>query len=317
MASLERQVTDTVVMVRPERFGWEEETAETNRYMRRPEELDPPLTVNDIPIRARAEFRAMVDLLRGRGISVMVLPSPQGQDVPAAVFPNNWFSHHADRRLVVYPMLARVRRRERQIRVLLDHLKAHGVATHEVIDLSLYEEQGLALEGTGSMVLDRAHRVAFALASQRTSEQVFDVWCRLMDYEPIHFHAYDEAAYPIYHTNVMMAIGEGFAVVCPETIADDSERSFVLRKLAYLDKEVIAITRPQLRAYCANILQLQTTAGDRVIVVSQTALAEFGRDQVRRLERNGALIPVAISVIEAIGGGSARCMLAEVFRPAG
>jgi hypothetical protein len=310
------QTTDTVVMVTPDQFRWEDDTAADNKYMRRPEDLTPPISAEDVPSLALAEFRAMVQALHEHHIFVLVLRSPWQRDTPAAVFPNNWFSHHGDR-LVLYPMRAQIRRDERQPAALRALLEEAGIPTPEVLDLSQHEDDGLALEGTGSLVLDRVRRVAFAVESPRTSEVVFREWCRRMEYEPVFFHALDafgETDYPIYHTNVVMSIGEQFAVVCPDTIKDATERAMVQRKLASLDKEVIEIDGHQLRAYCANLLQLRTTQGGQVIVLSQTALHALRDDQRERLARHGTLVPVAIPVIEGIGGGSARCMLAEVYR---
>ncbi len=311
---MESQLTDTVVMVTPDQFRWEEETARDNKYMKTPEELH--IRPQDVPIDALREFRQAVAMLETHGVSVLVLRSPWKEDTQAAVFPNNWFSHHQGGQIVVYPMRAKVRRNERQRPQLQEALQESDIQIGEKIDLSSYEHEGLALEGTGSLVLDRAQHVAFALESQRTDERLFRKWCDLMEYKPVWFHAYDdeENGYPIYHTNVVMAIGEGFAVLCPETITDAYERATVLGQLADLGKEIITISLKQLRAYCANILQLRTEQGSRVIVLSQAALDEFGDDQKRQLERHGDLVAVKIPVIEGIGGGSARCMLAEVFR---
>jgi hypothetical protein len=318
MSDMESQLTDAVVMVTPDQFRWEKETADTNKYMRTPGELAEPISPEDVAVKARPEFVGMVDALETVGVSVLVLRSPWRAvtDTPAAVFPNNWFSHHQGGQIVVYPMRARVRRNERQLPQLQKALQEFDILVGEIIDLSSYENEGLALEGTGSLVLDRTQRVAFALESQRTDERLFRKWCDLMGYRPTWFHAYDkdQKNYPIYHTNVVMAIGEGFAVICPETITDAYERATVLGQLADLGKEIITITLKQLRAYCANILQLRTEQGGRVIVLSQAALDEFGDDQKRQLERHGDLVAVKIPVIEGIGGGSARCMLAEVFR---
>jgi hypothetical protein len=310
--AMESQLADTVVMVTPDQFRWEGETAETNKYMKRPEELG--IAAAEVPILALREFRAMVHALESHGVSVLVLRSPWETDAPDAVFPNNWFSHHREGQLVLYPMQAPVRRNERQPVALLRTLAEAGIAAPEVIDLTTYERDGLALEGTGSLILDWPHRVAFALESARTSKPVFDDWCRRMGYEPVFFHAVDEQEYPIYHTNVVLTIGESFAVLCLDAIPDTSERELVQRKLAELGKNVITIDRQQLRSYCANLLQLRTRQERRVLVLSQSALDAFSPDQRQRLERHGELVAVSIPTIEGIGGGSARCMLAEVFR---
>jgi hypothetical protein len=308
------QLTDTVVMVTADQFGYDTETADTNAFQVRPDVSD--VTSQTIPEAAVVEFQRMVETLQSHDVRVVTLPSRSDADTPSAVFPNNWFSHHADNTLVLYPMLTPSRRAERQPDALLAVLRQVGIASPEAVDLTAFETDELALEGTGSLVLDRAHHVAFAMESPRTNRRVFDVWCARMGFEPFFFHAYDAARMPIYHTNVVMSVGVDFAVVCPESIHDAAERGALLAKLEELGKEIVSISLEQLYAYCGNILQLRSRHGEPKIVLSRTAASAFSQERRRALERHGELVIVDIPTIERYGGGSARCMLAEIFAPA-
>lgn len=309
--SLSPQLTDTVVMVSPDQFGYNPETAETNVFQNKPQQAAEAL--RDA---ALAEFNGMVAALRARGVHVLVLPSPADAVTPDAVFPNNWFSHHADGTLALYPMLTPNRRAERQPQALVSLLASANIPAGETLDLSAQEANGQILEGTGSLVLDRAHNVAFAMASPRTTKKAFDAWCSHMGYEGVFFHAYDQDSLPIYHTNVMLSIGEGFAVCCMEAVKDETERSLLESKLTAYGRELIAVTLPQVYAFTANILHVKNAVGERLIVMSQSAYDAFTDLQKQQLARYGELLPVKINVIEQTGGGSARCMLAEVFSPA-
>jgi len=302
------QLTNTVVMVSPDQFGYNPETAETNVFQNKPQQAAAAL--RDA---ALAEFNGMVSALRARGVNVLVLPSRADTVTPDAVFPNNWFSHHAGGRLALYPMLTPNRRAERQPQALASLLAAANIPAGEVLDLSAQEAGGQILEGTGSLVLDRAHKVAFAMASPRTTRAAFDAWCAEMGYEGVFFHAYDKDSLPIYHTNVMLSIGEGFAVCCMEAVKDEAERTLLESKLIAYGRELIAVTLEQVYAFTANILHVKNAVGERLIVMSQSAYDAFTDAQKQQLAKYGELLPVKIDLIEQTGGGSARCMLAEVF----
>jgi hypothetical protein len=303
----EQQLASCVVMVSPDRFGFNAETAVSNPFAHQPEN---EAAIHDTVLR---EFRGMVATLRGQGVRVLCLPSRAGVETPDAVFPNNWFSHHSDGTLVLYPMLAPNRRAERQPVALKRVLATTQIIPPTVVRLTRNEQRGIILEGTGSLVLERVHRVAFAMESPRTNRALFDRWCRRFGYEGIFFHAYDAAAMPIYHTNVMMSIGREFAVVCDAAIIDPAERALVLGRLRDLGKAIVSISSEQMHHFCGNILQVLTIDGKPKIVLSQTAFQAFQPQQREQLAMYGELIPVAISTIERVGGGSARCMLAEVF----
>ncbi len=217
--------------------------------------------------------------------------------------------------LIVYPMLTENRRAERQpeaVASLLEHL---GAKPAEIIDLTAQELKGNFLEGTGSLVLDRVHKVAFAMQSPRTTTAALELWSKTMGYEPFLFHAYDKHSRPLYHTNVFMNIGEGFAVACPESIASDEERQSFIRKLGSLGKELIAISLDQAYGFCGNVLQLKSKDGSAKIVLSETALHALSTHQREQLRKHGQLVTIAIPTIEAVGGGGVRCMMAEIFPP--
>ena len=306
----ERQTTSTVFMVSPDDFAFNVETAGSNRFQDRSAEGA------DARRKAMLEFDAAVAELGKAGIRVIRMASRADVKTPDAVFPNNWFSVHAleggPRVLVGYPMLAPNRRAERRLAELQGRLSADGLPVDEVIDLSPYEEKGMFLEGTGSMVLDRANRIAYAALSPRTDPAVLQEFARRMQYRPVSFRSHDAGGGLVYHTNVMMSVGSRFAVVCAESIRDPRERREVLDQLKRSGKEVIPITQSQMGKMAGNILELRTERGP-LIVMSRTAYDHFTPEQRARLQRFGTLLPLAIPTIEAIGGGSARCMLGEVY----
>lgn len=295
-------------MVTPLHFGFNPQTAITNLFQHQPNN-----SANHIQKRAQTEFNQMVNLLKKEGINVLILPSPKDSITPDAVFPNNWFSHHEDGKLVIYPMLVQNRRDERQLNKLQSLLLSVNISINNVVNLTDDENQGHALEGTGSLVLDRVVQVAFALASPRTTRRVFDKWCQIMGYQGVFFQAFDGGGLPIYHTNVIMHIGREFTIVCLESIEDVKERKLIKNKLKNLGKELIEINLEQTYKFCGNVLQLKSKEGRSKIVMSQTAYKGFAAQQRKLLNKFGDIIAVNIPTIERVGGGSARCMLAEIF----
>lgn len=305
------QLTNKVIMISPDQFGFNSQTAGSNDWQNIPPD--------EKAARANAlkEFVTMVKTLQKEGIEVTILPSRKEAITPDAVFPNNWFSIHTDEKnqkskIIIYPMLTPNRRAERQVEELLKKLETIGISNPEIIDLSSDEKNEQILEGTGSMVLDRKHKIAYALASPRTSKAEFAKWCRLLSYEGIFFHAVAKTTgNPIYHTNVAMSIGNGFAVLCSEAIPAE-ERNKVVNSLKKHD-ELIEISLDQLAKFAGNILHLQSLNGNPKIVMSKSAYDTFTKEQKQTLQKYGKLIPVDISTIENVGGSSARCMLTEVF----
>lgn len=302
------QLAQRVILVRPTGFRFAGESAATNAFQRNI--ADP-----DLRRKAAAEFDALVDALLLRGIGVTLL-DPADPLAPDAVFPNNWFSTHADGGLVFYPMATLARRSERDPR-LAGRLSQDGFRCDLCLDLTVHERDGLALEGTGSMVLDRKARTAYAAISPRTSLTVLQDWCARMGYRPLTFTATMDGtpeATPVYHTNVLMSVGERFALVCMEALPLLEERHRVAAELAKAGRELVQIDLGQMHAYAGNILQLAHGA-DRFIFLSARAHAAMRPDQLRQLGMHGELVPVPVPTIETVGGGSIRCMLAENFLP--
>ncbi len=306
------QTTNTLLMISPDQFGFNDQTATTNPFQK-----DTPLTKMAPRDQALTEFNSMVATLRNHGIEVITCPSRTDVQTPDAVFPNNWISFHSEipgTNVVLYPMLAPNRRAERQLEKVKEMMPWIDINPEKVLDLTGFENSGQFLEGTGSLVFDRLNKVVFAAESPRTSYDVLDVLCKQTGYRAVKFHAFDREKKPIYHTNVVMGIGAGFSVVCLESISNRKERTNVEFRLNDLGMEVIDITLDQLHAFCGNVLEVKSTNGRSHILMSVTAYDAFTEQQRRRLMTPvDKLIPVNIPTIETIGGGSARCMVAEVF----
>lgn len=303
------QLTDTVVMISPDQFGFNPQTAASNNFQHK---LD--ISAQEIQKRAMTEFENMVVLLRSKGVDVLTLPNRRGVVTPDAVYPNNWFSHHAGGILIVYPMLALNRRLERQTQELKKLLSDNDIPVSKLFDITSHEADGHILEGTGSMVLERKNKVAFAMASVRTDKLEFDAWCRMMGYEGVFFHALDSSKFPVYHTNIAMNMGQEFAVVCLESIPDEVERKNVEQKLKTLGKDLVIISVAQIHQYCGNVLQLVSRDRKPLIVMSKTAHDAFTKENREIFSKYGELVVAEIPTIEQVGGGSARCMMAEVFK---
>lgn len=307
------QCTDTVLLVRPAAFGFNADTAATNRMQR-----DAALAPADAQARACAEFDAMVGALRSEGIEVCVVDDTREPRKPDAVFPNNWVSWHTDGTVVLYPMCAPNRRHERREEIVQQVAAATGFVVRRTLDLTAHERQGRFLEGTGSLVLDHVARVAYACRSARTDERVLAQWCEAMGYSPELFTAVDRGGVPFYHTNVLMGIGRHFVAIGAGCI-DQADRARVLSRLAASGREIVELSLDEIEAFAGNLLELATwdeALGDSsVIVLSATARARLAPARYARLAAcSDVLLPVPVPTIEQLGGGSVRCMLAEVFR---
>ena len=261
-----------------------------------------------------SEFDGLAKALQHAGVEVLIAPDTSQPAKPDAIFPNNWVSFHYDGTVVLYPMLAPNRRAERREDILEQVVRGGRFRVSRTVDLTHREAEGKFLEGTGSLVLDRAHRVAYASLSPRTDLDVLGEFAQLLDYELVTFEAQDAAAQPVYHTNVVMAIGTGFAVVCGEAIAQPLHRDAVFNKLRAAGHDIVDITQRQMQEFAGNLLELSPASG-RVIALSTTACRSFGSAQRRILESHADLVPVSIPTIERIGGGGVRCMLAELHLP--
>lgn len=297
-------------MIRPVAFRMNEQTAVNNYYQKVVDSL-LPATVN---AKAQQEFDAFVEKLRAVGVNVIVVDDTLSPDTPDSVFPNNWVSFHENGDVALYPMFAENRRSERREDVL-DLLEDHGFVIDNIVDYTSAEEDGIFLEGTGSLVLDRENHKAYCALSPRADEELVIEYCEDFDLGPVIFEAFqtvDGERVHIYHTNVMMCIGSTFAVICVDCIDDKTERKMVLSNLRQDGKEVILLTENQLNHFAGNMLQVQGS-GKSYLVMSDSARSILTADQVSKIEKHTEILTANLDTIEACGGGSARCMMAEVF----
>ncbi|MGJ8685327.1 MAG: citrulline utilization hydrolase CtlX [Nonlabens sp.] len=306
-----KQITDTVFMVRPVQFRLNEQTAVNNYYQ------DEGIKIIDQNTKAQAEFDAFVKALQEKGVKVIIVSDDEKNDTPDSIFPNNWISTHQNGDIALYPMFAENRRLERRPEVL-DLLEAEGFSINNIIDYTSAEEEGFFLEGTGSLLLDRVNKKAYCSISPRADEELMIEFCEDFEYTPVIFTAFqtvEEKRLPIYHTNVMMALGENYAVICLDCIDDKKERKSVLYHLKETGKEVITITEAQVNAFAGNMMQVHNAAGDKILVMSDQAYQSLTPDQIKKLEKYNQILHPSIETIETLGGGSVRCMMAEVFLP--
>lgn len=303
----DRQCADAVLMIRPAQFGANPETAMSNLFQRG---AAPP----EASLAARREFEGLVGRLAEAGVAVHVADDSAKPAKPDACFPNNWISFHADGSLVLYPLMAASRRAERREEPI-ERLRAAGFRTTRTIDLTAWEGHGEYLEGTGSLVLDRCHRVAYACWSPRTTPRALGDFASRLGYRVISFDAVGPGGQAIYHTNVMMAIGAGFAVLCPEAIPDPEQRASVVDTLEQTGHEAVAISVAQMNGFAGNLLALRSADGEPLIAMSAAAWECLGPRERLALERRGRIVTAPIPTIERYGGGSVRCMIAEVFLP--
>lgn len=306
------QITNTILMVRPVAFRMNEETAVNNYFQE-----DLSVKNNQINENAQQEFDAFVEKLKAKGVNVIVIEDRLDQDTPDSIFPNNWISFHKDGTVGVYPMFAENRRRERREDVF-DILEERGFFIDKIVDYTSAEEEGIFLEGTGSIILDRVHNKAYCALSDRADEDLFIEFCEDFDVFPVLFTAkqsVDGKRLPIYHTNVMMALAETFAVICLDTIDDKKERKMVKDHLKQDGKEVILITEEQMHSFAGNMLQVLGANDERVLVMSSAAYNSLTQSQIDAIEKHCTILHSSLETIETCGGGSARCMMAEVFLP--
>ncbi len=306
----ESQLASTVLMIRPVRFESNPLTAASNRFQGRSE-----ASAAEQQRAAQSEFDGLVTLLRDNGIDAVVVDDTVEPHTPDSIFPNNWVSFHADGRVVLYPMEAENRRTERRMDIIESLVADYGFIVSEVVDLSPHEEAGQYLEGTGSMVLDRVNRIAYACLSSRTHLDALGDFAQRLDYEVVAFDAVDRDGVPIYHTNVVMNVGEKLAVICAAAIPRDEQRDAVLQRLRDSGRDIMSLDYEQLDAFAGNMLELRTQDGERLVAMSRRAFNSLTREQRAQFEANGRVIAAAIDTIEASAGGSVRCMLAEVHLP--
>ncbi|SDS07780.1 hypothetical protein SAMN04487764_1396 [Gillisia sp. Hel1_33_143] len=306
------QITNTVLMVRPVNFRMNEETAVNNYFQE-----DLKLKNEEINKQAQSEFDAFVEKLMKVGVNVVVVDDVKEQDTPDSIFPNNWVSFHQSGRVGIYPMFAENRRRERRME-FFEQLESRGFKIEDVIDYTEAEDEGIFLEGTGSLILDRVNRKAYCALSPRADEELFIEFCEDFEFTPVIFTAnqdVDGKRMAIYHTNVMMCIAEDFAVICADSIDDAKEKKNVLKHLKEDGKEIIRISEAQIHEFAGNMLQVKGANDKKYLVMSATAHKALNKGQVNAIEKHCEILSADLNTIETCGGGSARCMLAEVFLP--
>ena len=306
-----KQVANSILMIRPVAFRMNEQTIVNNHFQKELREMLP----SAVNAKAQQEFDAFVEKLRAVGVNVVVVDDLLETDTPDSIFPNNWVSFHENGDVVLYPMFAENRRAERREDVL-DILEQKGFVIENIVDFTSAEEENMFLEGTGSMILDRANAKAYCALSPRANEELFIEFCEDFDCAPVIFEAYhtvDGKKELVYHTNVMMSIGEHFAVICADMIEDKKERKMVLDNLRADGKEIILINEKQVNQFAGNLLEVSSADDKRFIVMSNAALESLNANQKKQLEKYGTILNVDLHTIETCGGGSARCMIAEIF----
>ena len=304
------QVPAAVVMVRPASFGFNPDTAPSFLFQREITDANR----REIERRARIEFDLLAGRLREAGVEVIIFDDMEELNTPDAVFPNNWVSFHHDGTVVLYPMLAPSRRPERR-RDIIERLQTGGFRVSRVLDLTHHENDGRFLEGTGSVVFDHLDHIAYANISPRTESSVLNELCSALGYKPVTFHATYEKGDPIFHTDMVMSLGDRFAVFCSESIADPGERKRVFESLKSSGREIISIDRKQVEQFTGNVLQLQTREGRKVLAISTAACLSLRSDQRDAIQKFAQLVESPLPVFEGIGRGSTRCMMADVHLP--
>lgn len=298
--------TNNIFLIKPANFGYNSETAKSNAFQKKVVEDSEMIARNVIH-----EFDQMAKKLTEKGINVMVIEDSKYPIKPDAIFPNNWGSFHSDGNVILYPMLAKNRRMEKRNEVLEQILKKFDF--NEIIDLSEYEKQNMFLEGTGSIIFDHNSKIAYACLSPRTDSDLFTKTCSILGYKPVFFNSIDKLGKEIYHTNVMMNIGNGYAVICLESISDKPERERVKNFLKSSGKELIDISYDQMNSFCGNMIELEVPHKKNILVMSQSAFNSLKSSQKNALEQYCELFPINVATIEKIGGGSVRCMISEIF----
>lgn len=305
---MQEQVTSNLLMIRPVNFSFNQETAATNTFQSKED-----INTDTINSSAQECFDELVEQLRLRDINVHVFDDTVEPHTPDSIFPNNWLSTHYSGKVMIYPMEAPNRRAERR-QDILDFLKAK-YDFHVLLDLTHFELDGKYLEGTGSIVLDRVNRIAYACLSSRTNLEVLKAWQKVIDYELVTFEAFDKTGVPIYHTNVLMTMGDTFCIICLDAIKDPDERLLVKQKLEKTDKTIMEITMDQMEAFAGNMLLVKNKKDKNFLVMSDRAYNSLTKAQTDTMDYFAEILHTDLGYIETVGGGSARCMIAEIHLP--
>jgi len=307
-----QQITNTILMIRPVAFRLNEQTAVNNYFQE-------TMSIENVEInkKAQVEFDTFAEKLRSVGVQVIVEDDQLEMDTPDSIFPNNWVSFHANGSVVLYPMFAENRRRERREETLI-RLEKEGFIIKDIIDYTTAENEEIYLEGTGSLLLDRVNKKAYCALSDRAHEDLIIEFCEDFEYTPVIFSAFqtkDHKRLPIYHTNVMMALGEHIAIICLDSIDDKKEKRLVVKNLKEDKKEIIEISEEQMHQFAGNMLQVKGANESKYMVMSKAAFDSLRPDQIKKIEADAHILSCDLQTIETCGGGSARCMMAEVFLP--
>lgn len=314
MSNLSKQITNTILMIRPVNFRMNEQTAVNNYFQE-----DINLKNSEINAKAQLEFDAFVEILQDKGVHVIVIEDIKESDTPDSIFPNNWISFHENGTVVLYPMFAENRRKERREDILVS-LENEGFVITNIVDYTAAEKEHVFLEGTGSILMDRVNQKAYCALSDRAYETLFIEFCEDFDCMPVIFTAnqsVDGTRMPIYHTNVMMCLGEKICVICLDAIDDNNEKKNVLDHLRNSDKEILRISEEQMHHFAGNMLQVLGKDEQRLMVMSTAAFESLNLEQIQTIEKSNEIVHSSLETIETCGGGSARCMMAEVFLPKG
>lgn len=297
-------------MIEPVAFGYNAQTAENNYFQINSEN-------DDTQTKALAEYKTFVEKLSAKGINIISVKDTIEPHTPDSIFPNNWVSFGRDGRVVLYPMFAQNRRDERRLEII-DQVKEQGFEVKEIVDFTQAEKQDKFLEGTGSMIFDHDYKIAYGSISLRLDEALFRDYCHKFGFTPVVFHSFQTIGnerLPIYHTNVMMCVADTFVVICLSCIDDEKERKNVIDAIISSNKEIVEISEEQMQKFAGNMLQVQNTKGEKFLVMSRSAYRVLNSEQITQIEKHCEIISADLTTIETNGGGSARCMLAEVFLP--
>ncbi len=303
------QATQNILLIKPSGFAYNNDTAISNSFQQQ-------TNLSNIAIQQKVteEFDGFVKTLRLKRVNVLVIEDTKLPNKPDAIFPNNWASYHQDGTIILYPMCASNRRLEKRPAII--HIIRQQFKVNNIIDLSAYELADRFLEGTGSIIFDHVNKLAYACLSPRTDKDLFEQVAKQLHYKPISFHAHDTKGIEIYHSNVMMCIAEKFAVICLDSISNQVEKEIVSQTLSQTGHEVISISFEQMNSFAGNMLALKSNTGKDLLAMSQSAFDSLTADQKIIIEKYCETVPLSIPTIETIGGGSARCMIAEIFLPA-
>jgi len=304
------QAAPAVMMIRPVRFCYNEQTAVDNAFMN-----NTHLDSKSSQEKALKEFNAYVDKLESKGVKVLCFEDTYEPHTPDSIFCNNWLSFHEDGTLILYPMKAENRRVERRMDIIEDIQKVHGFKVKEQIDFSGCEEEGIFLEGTGSIIFDYINKIAYACISQRTDKDLLDKVCKKIGFTAHTFHSVDTNGQEIYHTNVMMCLSERYAMVCLQSIRDETEKENLIRSLTETGHEIVPLTYQQIENFSGNALEVCNDKGEKFLIVSKSGYDSLTEEQKAVIEQSDEILPMPLETIETIGGGSARCMIADVRLP--